>query len=63
MPDVVIEVASKTDAWDDVKAKIDKYSTDGAAFAVAINPDTCDVYELGTAPDGLSLNYVAIIEA
>jgi Uma2 family endonuclease len=63
MPDVVIEVASKTDAWSDVTAKIDKYAADGAAFAVAVNPQTREIYERGAAPADLTLEYDAIIDA
>jgi Uma2 family endonuclease len=63
MPDVVIEVASKSDTWADVTAKIDKYAADGAAFAVAIDPYTHAVYERGAAPAGLTLDYDAIIDA
>jgi Uma2 family endonuclease len=63
MPDVVLEVASKTDTWENVKAKIDKYAADGAPFAVAIDPETREVYERGNPPEGLSLNYDAIVDA
>ena len=63
MPDVAIEVASKTDSWKKIRAKIDKYAADGAPFAVAINPKTRDVYERGNPPEGLVLDYDAIVDA
>jgi Uma2 family endonuclease len=63
IPDVVIEVASKTDAWSDVTAKIDKYSIDGALYAVAIDPETRELYAHGEPPAGLTLDFDAIIDA
>jgi Uma2 family endonuclease len=63
MPDVVIEVASKTDAWATLKRKIDKYVADGAGYGIAIDPQTREVYERGTCPAGLSVDVAAIAEA
>ena len=62
-PDVVIEVKSDSDDWRDVKAKIDRYRADGAVYAVAIDPDSRDVYETGSSPLGLNLDFDAIIDA
>lgn len=36
MPDVAIEVASPSDSWTTLRAKIDKFISDGAGFAIAI---------------------------
>ncbi len=62
MPDVVIEVASKTDEWPLVTAKIDKYISDGAGYAIAIDPKTRAIYERGICPAALVLNTAAIID-
>jgi Uma2 family endonuclease len=50
MPDVVIEVASKTDSWFAIKSKIDKYADDGAGYALAVDPQTRETYERGQCP-------------
>lgn len=63
MPDVVIEIASKSDRWSRVSAKIDKYVADGAGYALAIDPETRETYERGTPPPGLVLDIAAIIAA
>ncbi len=62
-PDVVIEVALDTDSWPDVTAKIDSFYDNGAAYAVAIDPDAEAVYERGTPPAGLALDLAAITRA
>ncbi len=62
-PDVAIEVASASDAFDDVIAKLELYVRHGAAYAVAIDPRTRGVVERGRSPDGLSLDFDAIIDA
>ena len=62
-PDVVIEIKSDTDDWSDVIAKIDRYRADGAAYAVAIDPDTRAVYETGAPPAGLALDFDAVVDA
>jgi len=62
-PDVVIEVASRTDEWPNVKQKIDKYIDDGAAYALAINPGSRETYERGKLPPGLVLDTDAIVDA
>jgi Uma2 family endonuclease len=63
MPDVVIEIAIKSDRWSRITAKIDKYAKDGAGYALAINPETGEIYERGTPPPGLALDIAAIIDA
>jgi len=63
MPDVVIEVASKSDRWSRITAKIDKYVADGAGYGIAINPETQETYQRGTPPPGLLLDIAAIIAA
>jgi hypothetical protein len=59
----VIEVASPTDAWPTVVAKIDNYLVDGVRYAIAIDPATRAVYERGTKPEGLALDVDAIVDA
>ncbi len=63
MPDVVIEVTSKTDAWATVMRKIDTYVSDGAGYALAIDPTTRSTYAQGEAPAALVLDIDAIIDA
>ena len=62
-PDVVIEVASPSDRWNDVTAKIDMYAREGAVYAVAFDPTTRAVYERGKPPAGLALDADAIFDA
>jgi Uma2 family endonuclease len=60
---VVVEVASPTDAWTDVCAKIDMYLREGARYSVALDPIARRVYERGDAPAGLALDTAAIFDA
>jgi len=62
-PDVVIEVKSDTDAFADTVAKIRRFRKRGTQYAVAIDPTTREVVELGRRPDGLELDFDAIIDA
>ena len=62
-PDVVVEVASSSDDWNAVMAKVDKYAADGAGYAIAIDPSSRAVYERGERPAGLELDVDAIIDA
>jgi len=62
-PDVIIEVASSSDAWADVCAKIDMYAGEGARFAVALDPIARRSYTRGDAPPGLALDFDAIFDA
>ncbi len=63
MPDIAIEVASESDAWPALLAKIDKYIADGARYAIAINPKNRTTYARGTPPSGFDLDVDAIIDA
>ncbi len=62
-PDVAIEVTSRTDRFTATVAKVEMYRERGSQYAVAINPDTREVQERGTPPDGLALDFDAIIDA
>ncbi len=62
-PDVAIEVKSHTDDFADTVAKVEMYRERGSRYAVAINPETRDVQERGIPPDGLVLDFDAIIDA
>jgi hypothetical protein len=62
-PDVIIEVKSDTDAFDDTVTKIALFIERGSGYAVAIDPETREVVELGTITDGLGLDFDAIIDA
>lgn len=62
-PDVAIEVRSRSDDFDGVVAKIERYVERGSRYAVAIDPQTGRVVERGRPPDGLELDVVAIVEA
>jgi len=63
IPDVVIEIASKTDSWPQLQAEIDAYVSSGARYALAINPSTREEYSRGDAPADLALDITAIIGA
>ncbi len=63
VPVVVIEIRSASDAWSDTTAKVDRFLSYGATYAVAVDPETREVYERGSAPAGLSLDFDAIIDA
>jgi Uma2 family endonuclease len=62
-PDVAIEVKSHTDSFPTTVAKVEMYRDRGSKYAVAINPETREVQERGTPPDGLVLDFDAIIDA
>ena len=62
-PDVAIEVRSWSDDFRDTVAKIEFYMLHGSQYAVAIDPFTREVFERGAVPDGLLLNFEAIIDA
>ncbi len=63
IPDVVIEVASDSDEPGEAEAKIDMFCDHGASYGVAITPHTRKVYERGSAPPSLQLNFDSIIDA
>jgi Uma2 family endonuclease len=62
-PDIVIEVASDSDSFADVVAKIERYIERGTTYAVAIDPRTREVVARGTSPADLALDCDAIIDA
>lgn len=59
----MIEVRSESDDFRDTVAKIEQYIERGSAYAVAIDPATRRVIELGAAPADLALDFDAIIDA
>ena len=63
VPDVVIEVESDSDEPGEAERKIDMFFAHGARYGVAISPYTRKVYQRGTPPDGLRLDFDAIIDA
>jgi Uma2 family endonuclease len=60
-PDVAIEVRSVSDDFRDTIAKIDFYMKHGTRYGVAIDPYSREVIERGDAPEGLVLDFDAII--
>ena len=62
-PDIVIEVASTSDAWSEVCAKIDMYHREGARYAIALEPSSRQTYARGDVPVGLALDTDAIFDA
>jgi Uma2 family endonuclease len=62
-PDVVIEVKSNSDDFAKTVAHAEHFRKRGTSYAVAIDPETREVVELGTAPAGLALDFDAIIDA
>jgi Uma2 family endonuclease len=62
-PDVAIEIRSISDDFRETIAKIEFYIDNGTRYAVAIDPFAREVVERGVAPDGLSLDFEAIIDA
>ncbi len=63
IPDVVIEFRSDSDVPLEAEQKIDMFFAQGARYGVAISLYTRTVYERGTPPDGLRLDFDAIIDA
>ena len=62
-PDIVIEIASTTDAWSDLCAKIRMYAREGAGYAIAVDPKARITYALGEPPAGFALDAQAIYDA
>jgi len=60
-PDVAIEIKSMSDDFAVLVAKLQFYMNHGTRFAVAIDPATREVVELGSPPEHLTLDYDAII--
>ena len=51
------------DDFRDIVAKIDFHVLHGSRYAVAIDPFTQEVVERGAVPEGLSLDFKAIVAA
>lgn len=62
-PGVVVEIASESDAWSDVVAKIEMYARNGAQYALGIDPQRRTTFAVGEAPAGLTFDIAAIVEA
>jgi Uma2 family endonuclease len=62
-PDVAIEIKSASDDFKDTVAKIGFYRKHGSTYAVAIDPATREVVQLGIAPHDLTLDFDEIIDA
>jgi Uma2 family endonuclease len=62
-PAVAIEVKSDTDIFEETVETATLYIPRGSSYAVAIDPTTREVVELGTAPAGIVLDFDGIIEA
>ena len=62
-PDVAIEVRSATDSFKDTVAKVALFVERGSVYAVAVDPLTREVVEVGVAPTDLQLDFDAIIDA
>lgn len=62
-PDIVIEILSDTDNWNDLIEKIELYARNGAGFAIAIDPFENIVETRGELPSGFELDIRAVIEA
>ncbi|MDQ2908796.1 MAG: Uma2 family endonuclease, partial [Candidatus Eremiobacteraeota bacterium] len=62
-PQVVVEVRAETDSWATLQEKIERYRTNGAGYALAIDPYQRDTFAVGQPPPGLILDIKAIIDA
>jgi Uma2 family endonuclease len=62
-PDVAVEIKSDTDDFEHTIKRIKRFRKRGTKYAVAIDPDTRKVEQLGTPPPGLILDFDAIIDA
>ena len=62
-PDVVVEVLSDSDSWPALLRKLDMYARNGARFVVGVDPFARRVETRGEAPEGLDLDYDAIMDA
>jgi Uma2 family endonuclease len=62
-PEVAVEVMSEWDTWAALCEKIETFITNGARYAVAVDVTRRRVFERGTRPDGLELNFDRIFDA
>jgi Uma2 family endonuclease len=60
-PDIAIEIASASDQWSHLTAKITMYVREGSAYAVVIDPRQRRIFAAGTAPAGFVLDIDAIM--
>jgi hypothetical protein len=56
-------VKSDSDTFAETLAKVQLFVERGTRYAVAIDPTTREVVEVGKRPDGLELDFDAIIDA
>lgn len=62
-PDIAIEIASPSDVWSNLTAKIEMYIREGSRYAVAVDPRSGRCFELGTPPFGFRIDIEAIVKA
>lgn len=62
-PDVIIEILSASDDWNELVDKITSYERNGAVYAIAIDPFSGRSVTRGVAPAGLVLDPGAIARA
>jgi len=62
-PDIVIEILSDTDDWDELIEKVELYARNGAWYVVAIDPFRRIIETRGNAPCGFELDVDSIVGA
>jgi Uma2 family endonuclease len=62
-PDVVVEIKSASDTWDETIVAVDRFMARGSSYGIAINPETREVIRRGSPPPGLALDVDAVIDA
>ncbi len=62
VPDVIVEIASPSDAVADLKRKAERYRNYGASYVVVIDPFGREVTAYGAPPEGLALDAEAIFD-
>ncbi len=60
VPDIIVEITSKSDDIRRVRAKAHAYISYGARYVVVIDPYGRQAFELGDRPEGLTFDYEAI---
>jgi len=63
VPDVCIEVMSKTDAIHDIVGKMQRYRRYGAAFALVIDPYHRRTFSEGDPPPGFPADFTSVFDA
>jgi len=51
VPNIVVEIASASDRWETVIAKVERYVQFGARYSIAIDPRTRAVHNAGSPPE------------